>query len=58
MVYVNEFRVECYISDKNANNTKPFNLNEQEFLKWKKDVEASALSEYYNKKIKLTIKKN
>ena len=55
---MNEFRVECYISDINANETKLSYLNEQALLKWKTDIESSALSEYYNKKIKLKIKKN
>ena len=58
VVYVNEFRVECYISDENANDTNLFDLDEQELIKWKKDMEVRALGEYYSKKIKLTSKKN
>ncbi len=54
---MSEFRIECYMSDNNAKDVKLSHLNEQDLTKWKKEVEAYALSNYYNKKIKLLSKK-
>lgn len=54
---MNEFQVECYIGDNNTQVTKLSNLEEQDMLSWKKDMEVRALSEYHNKKIKVKSKK-
>ena len=50
-----DFRVECYIDGGGKQNIKPSDLNEKDIEEWKKDMETRALSEYYNKKIKVKI---
>lgn len=50
---MNEFRVEYYIDNGEEQNIKVSGLNEKDMEEWKKDMEARALSEYYNKKIKI-----
>ena len=50
---MNAFRVERYIDNGNKENTNFLNLNEKEVNQWKKDIEARALSEFYNTKIKI-----
>ena len=49
-----EYRVEYYI-DINSNKTIKFSdINEKDKDKWKKDMESRAISEFYNKKIKIS----
>ena len=50
---MNGFKVERYVDSEGKENTKFLNLNEKEVNQWKKDIEARALSEFYNKKIKI-----
>lgn len=50
---MDDFCVECYIDNGNLRNIKLSKLTEKEFEQWKKDMETRALSEYYNKKIKI-----
>ncbi len=49
-----DFRVEYYI-DNGGQITDFSSMNEKETEQWKKDMEERALSEYYNKKIKIKI---
>ena len=50
---MNEFNVEYYIDSGDNQIIKISGLNEKDMEQWKKDMEERALSEYYNKKIKL-----
>ena len=50
---MNEFNIEYYIDSGDDQNIKLSGLNEKDVEQWKKDMEARALSEYYNKKIKI-----
>ena len=54
---VNEFRIECYVSSDDTQKTKLSSLDKKDMLSWQKDMEARALSEYYNQKIKVSGKK-
>lgn len=54
---MDEFRVEYYIDGEGEQNTKLLSLNEKYMEEWKIAMEARALSEYYNKKIKVSGKK-
>ena len=53
MVEMDDFRIEYYIDIGDGQNIKLSSLNEKDMEEWKKDMEARALSEYYNKKIKI-----
>lgn len=55
---MNEFRIELYIDRGEEQNTKLSNLDKKNMNQWKRDLEARALSEYYNKKIKISDIKN
>lgn len=48
---MNEFKVELYIDNGNEENIEISRLNEKETERWKRDMEARALSEYYKRKI-------
>lgn len=48
---MNEFRVELFVARDDEQDVMLSSLNEDEVEQWKKDMEARALSEYYNKKI-------
>ena len=55
---MNEFRVELFVTSDNEHEVMLSSLTEDEMEKWKEDMEARALSEYYNQKIKITDQKN
>ena len=48
-----EFSVEYYIADNDGENTKLSALYKKDIEKWKIDMETRALTEYYNRKIKI-----
>ena len=50
---MDEYKVEFFIASDDEENIKLSSLNEKDMEEWKKDMEARALSEYYNKKIKI-----
>ena len=50
---MDDFRIEYYIDSGEKQNIKLSSLNEKDMEEWKKDMEARALSAYYNKKIKI-----
>ena len=50
---MNEFVVELFIDSGDKENMQLSGLNEKDKEQWKKVMEARALSEYYNKKIKI-----
>ncbi len=50
---MNEFVVEFFIASDDEENIKLSSLNEKDMEEWKKDMELRALSEYYNKEIKI-----
>ncbi len=50
---MDEFRIEFYIDSGDNQNIKLSGLNEKDMEQWKKDMEARALNEYYNKKVKI-----
>ena len=50
---MNEFIVELFVDKGENQYIKLSSLNENDMEEWKKDMEARALSEYYNKKIKI-----
>lgn len=54
---MNEFRVELFIASDEEQDVMLSSLNEDEMEQWKKDMEARALSEYHNQKIKIKSKK-
>ena len=54
---MNEFRVELFVASDDEQDIMLSSLNEDEKEQWKKDLEARALSEYYNKKVKVSDKK-
>ena len=54
---MNEFRIECYVSSDDTQKTKLSSLDKKDMLSWQKDMEARALSEYHNQKIKIKSKK-
>ena len=54
---MNEFVVELFVASDDEQDVMLSSLNEDEMEQWKKDMEARALSEYHNQKIKITSKK-
>ena len=54
---MNEFVVELFVASDDEQDIMLSSLNEDEMEQWKKDMEARALSEYHNKKIKIKSKK-
>jgi len=50
---MDEYKVEVFIANDEDENIVLSNLDEKEMEQWKKDMEARALGEYYNKKIKI-----
>ena len=50
---MNEFIVELFVDKGENQDIKLSSLNEKDMEEWKKDMELRALSEYYNKKIKI-----
>ena len=54
---MNEFVVEFFIASDDEQDVMLSSLNEDEMEQWKKDMEARALSEYNNQKIKIKAKK-
>ncbi len=50
---MDEYKVEVFIANDEDENIVISNLDEKEMEQWKKDMEARALGEYYNKKIKI-----
>ena len=55
---MNEFVVELFVASDDEQDVMLSSLNEDEMEQWKKDMEARALSEYHNQKIKIKSKKN
>ena len=55
---VDEFMVEFFIDNGNDKEEKISSLSEKQLEDWKAGVELRALSEYYNKKIKISVKKS
>ena len=51
---MNEFRVELFIASDDEPDIMLSSLNKDEMEQWKKDMEERALSEYHNKKIKIS----
>lgn len=51
------YRVEFFVADDDGEEKEFLELNEKDTNQWKKDLEARALSEYYNKKVKVSDKK-
>lgn len=54
VVIMNEFRVELFIDSGENEKIEFSSMKEKEKEKWKKDMEERALSEYHNKKIKIS----
>ena len=54
---MDEYKVEFFIASDDKKEVKLSSLNEDEMEQWKKDMEARALSEYHNQKIKIKSKK-
>ena len=54
---MNEFVVELFVASDDEQDVMLSSLNEDEMEQWKKDMEVRALSEYYNQKVKISIKK-
>ena len=50
---MNEFTIKFFISNKDVECIEIIDLNNTELEPWKSDIEAKALSEYYNQKIKI-----
>ncbi len=48
-----EFKIECYITSDENENTKLSEMPEKDFESWRKDMETRALGEYYNRKIEI-----
>ena len=51
---MNDFYIECYISNNDTENTKLSSLDKKDLLLWQKDMEERALSEYYKTTIKIS----
>ena len=54
---MDEYKVELFVASDNEQDVMLSSLNEDEKEQWKKDMEARALSEYHNQKIKIKRKK-
>ena len=54
MVKLYEFRIEYYIDNGDKKDIKLSALDEKDTKQWKRDMEARALSEYYQEKIKVS----
>ena len=54
---MDEYKVELFIASDDEHDVMLASLNEDEIEQWKKDMEARALSEYHNQKIKIKSKK-
>ena len=54
---MNEFVVDLFIASNDEQDIMLSSLKEDEIEQWKKDMEARALSEYHNQKIKIKSKK-
>lgn len=55
---MNEYKVEYFIESDGEENVKLLSLNEIGMEQWRKDLEAQALSEYYNRKIEISSKQS
>ena len=51
---MNEFRVELFVANDAEQDMMLSSLNEDEIEQWKKDMEERTLSEYHNRKIKIS----
>ena len=54
---MDEYKVEFFVTSDDEQVIMLSSLNEDEMEKWKEDMEARALSEYHNQKIKIKRKK-
>lgn len=54
---MNEFTIELFIDNRDEKYIEISNLNNTELQPWRRDIEAKALSEYYNTKIKISNQK-
>lgn len=50
---MDEYKIEFFLANDDEQNINTSDLNEKEMEQWKKDIEARALSVYYNKRIKI-----
>ena len=53
---MDDYNIEYCIDNENGQIIKLSGLNDKDLKKGRKDMEARALSEYYNKKVKVKIK--
>ena len=51
---MNEFKVELFVANDDEQDVMLSSLTEDEIEQWKKDMEERALSEYHNRKIKIS----
>ena len=50
---MDEYKVEFFIANDNEEETELSNLIHKDSEQWRRDLEITALSEYYNRKIKI-----
>ena len=55
---MDEFMVEFFVGDEKDDEVKIPNLSDRGLEDWKTGLEKRALGEYYNKKIKISVKKS
>ena len=53
---MDDYNIEYFIDNGDGQIIKLSVLNEKDLKEWRKDMEARALSGYYNKKVKVKIK--
>ena len=53
---MDDYHIEYFIDNGDEEIIKLSGLNDKDLKEWRKDMEARALSEYYNKKVKVEIK--
>ena len=54
---MDEFTINFFIKSKDEESIEIIDLNNTELQAWKSDIEAKALSEYYNMKIEISNQK-
>lgn len=55
---MNEFAIELFLCDKDEQSIKPISLKDKDIDVWKSDLEANALSEYYEQKVNVSVLEN
>lgn len=53
---MDDYNIEYCIDNEDGRIIKLSGLNDKDLKEWRKDMEARALSEYYNKKVNVKIK--